>query len=341
MKSLIPVILTLAWSLQACGPESPKFANRDPIAEKEIPKAPSPEDSLADLIAKAENGTTCHTKYPLLLVHGVALRDKVLGIQYFGRIPDYLRKYCGIEVFEGGQDAFSISAVNADQLLTKLLEITEKLGHEKVNIIAHSKGGIDVRFLFHQQKGVLINGRTVADRVASFTTLSSPHRGSALADVLLPRFGPPVQEIVGFFLDIFGFLQGDSKDSDSKEALTMLSSASMKEWNDKFADLDEGIDGVYCQSWASDITGSIGDKVLQTTASLLHIEGWPVNDGAVQESSAKYARFRGTVGKDLPGGVSHFAMTDRALLITKGDTPGFNALDFYAGILRELQGMGF
>lgn len=303
-------------------------------------EANAPVDPMAELIAKAANGTSCHTKYPLLLVHGVALRDKVLDIKYFGRIPDYLRSQCGIEVFDGGQDAFSISAINAAQLRDRILEITDKFGYEKVNVIAHSKGGIDVRFMFHLNEGLLFNGRTINDRVATFTTLSTPHRGSALADYLLPRFGPLLQELVAFYLDIFGSLQGDTRDSDAKDALTMLSSQSMNEWNAQFHDLD-GIKGIYCQSWASDIGGSIEDKILQTTSAILDKEGFTVNDGAVQESSAPFGRFRGTIGRNMPGGVSHFAMTDRARLVTDGNTPGFDVLSFYVGILREFQGMGF
>jgi triacylglycerol lipase len=47
----------------------------------------------------------------------------------------------------------------------------------KVHIIAHSMGGLDSRYL--------ISKLGYGDRVASLTTISTPHRGSAIADVLL------------------------------------------------------------------------------------------------------------------------------------------------------------
>src|SRR5690606_21994510 len=46
-----------------------------------------------------------------------------------------------------------------------------------VNLFAHSMGGLDSRFL--------ISSLGYGDRVASLTTLSTPHRGTAVADMAL------------------------------------------------------------------------------------------------------------------------------------------------------------
>jgi triacylglycerol esterase/lipase EstA (alpha/beta hydrolase family) len=50
----------------------------------------------------------------------------------------------------------------------------------QVHIIAHSMGGLDSRTLI----GRNLNGLAVPGRIASLTTLSTPHRGSPVADLL-------------------------------------------------------------------------------------------------------------------------------------------------------------
>jgi triacylglycerol lipase len=49
-----------------------------------------------------------------------------------------------------------------------------------VHIIAHSMGGLDTRMLIARN----LNGLSTPGRIASLTTLSTPHRGSPIADLL-------------------------------------------------------------------------------------------------------------------------------------------------------------
>ena len=51
----------------------------------------------------------------------------------------------------------------------------EQLGAERVNIVAHSMGGLDARYA--------IARLGMAPRVASLTTIGTPHRGTPLADL--------------------------------------------------------------------------------------------------------------------------------------------------------------
>ena len=59
----------------------------------------------------------------------------------------------------------------------RLREILRKTGAEKVNIIAHSKGGLDSRWA--------ISKLGLAPHVASLTTINTPHRGCVFAQHLL------------------------------------------------------------------------------------------------------------------------------------------------------------
>ncbi len=81
----------------------------------------------------------CRTHYPLVLVHRVFFRDRKY-FNYWGRIPGELIRN-GATVYYGGQQS-AASTENA----AKELRIVEETGCGKVNIIAHSKGGLEARW---------------------------------------------------------------------------------------------------------------------------------------------------------------------------------------------------
>lgn len=114
----------------------------------------------------------CSTRYPLLLVHGVGFRD-LRYFNYWGRIPRELARY-GADIYYGNQEAFATVAYNAGDIYRKIQEICRETGCEKVNIIAHSKGGLDSRYA--------ISRLGAAPMVASLTTINTPHRGCRFVD---------------------------------------------------------------------------------------------------------------------------------------------------------------
>lgn len=71
-----------------------------------------------------------------------------------------------------------------------------------MNIIAHSKGGLDSRYL--------ISGLHMAPYVASLTTICTPHRGSMLADLLMKLPDFLYRGICGLMDRYFGML-GDRR----------------------------------------------------------------------------------------------------------------------------------
>ena len=114
----------------------------------------------------------CSTRYPLLLVHGVGFRD-LRYFNYWGRIPRELARY-GADIYYGNQEAFATVVYNAGDIYRKIQEICRETGCEKVNIIAHSKGGLDSRYA--------ISRLGAAPMVASLTTINTPHRGCRFVD---------------------------------------------------------------------------------------------------------------------------------------------------------------
>ena len=114
------------------------------------------------------------TKYPVILVHGIMMKD--LGhVKAFGRIEHNLRSE-GYSVYTADHDGLGTIENNAAQLKRFLEGIMEKEGVDKVNLIAHSKGGLDSLYM--------IDRLGMSGAVASVTFLSTPHKGSVIAEVL-------------------------------------------------------------------------------------------------------------------------------------------------------------
>ena len=129
-------------------------------------------------------------KYPILLVHGVALKD-IKFFKAFGRIESILKNE-GYKVYTSTQDGFGTIENNAEQLKIQINEILIKENIDKINIIAHSKGGLDIKYL--------IENLDMQDNIASLTTLCTPFKGSIIATklLLLPKL---IKNTVAFFLN--------------------------------------------------------------------------------------------------------------------------------------------
>lgn len=105
----------------------------------------------------------CHTRYPILLVHGVFFRD-FRFFNYWGRIPCALKQN-GAVIYYGSQQSAASVASCGQELAERIRAIVQETGCEKVNIIAHSKGGLDSRYA--------ISACGMAPYVASLTTINT------------------------------------------------------------------------------------------------------------------------------------------------------------------------
>lgn len=130
-----------------------------------------------ELDAGREEREVCKTKYPILMVHGVFFRD-FRYINYWGRIPRELTRN-GATVYYGQQQSAAAVEDSGRELAARIRQIAEETGCEKVNIIAHSKGGLDSR--------AAIAHCGMAPYVATLTTVNTPHRGCIFAEYLLSK----------------------------------------------------------------------------------------------------------------------------------------------------------
>lgn len=139
--------------------------------------------SLGQVFAGSGSSTTSLTgSYPIVLSHGmfgwgVGDTSSLIGIfKYWGGMDDYLRSK-GAVVYAPGKSALQSNAYRAQELKDKINTFMAAGGYSKVHIIGHSQGGLDSRFM--------VTNLAMSGKVASITSLNSPHYGSPIADIVL------------------------------------------------------------------------------------------------------------------------------------------------------------
>jgi triacylglycerol lipase len=136
--------------------------------------------------------------YPIVLAHGVCRFDvlwnqalrvdesddpRVDNLHYFKGIRTMLNAR-GYTVYHSRVGWASDVNTRANALKKNLRQILDKAGAKKINIIAHSMGGLDARHMLFNDR----NEGRIHERVASLITISTPHEGSPFADWALKHF---------------------------------------------------------------------------------------------------------------------------------------------------------
>ncbi len=261
---------------------------------------------------------SCNTQYPIILLHGIGFRDDMI-ISSWGHIPEFLRKG-GASVYLGELGAWNSSIENAGVLKQRIEGVLTLTGAKKVNLIAHSKGGLDSRYM--------ISKLGMGEKVASLTTISTPHRGSAFADVATRLL--PDDDWAYKAIDTLGKFMGD-KDPESNIAIKELTRESMKKFNAGVKD----VEGVYYQSYGSRMLSPANDPIFLIPYEVIKkYEG--ENDGMVSVDSCQWGNFRGILeGKG--SGISHLQITGAVSDVVSG----INIPMWYAGIVQDLKAQGY
>lgn len=248
------------------------------------------------------------TRYPIVLAHG--FMGSPTNFWAFLDVKQSLEED-GHVVYEGEVPPFHSPAVRAERLAVTVDQVLEETGADKVNIIAHSMGGVDSRYL--------ISTLGYGDRVASLTTISSPHRGSGIADVALALTPDSADKALNALLRaIGGRFSNEGDEANLRASLEGIAEANMPAFNEANPDHPD----VYYQSWAglSAVTGfangdaetacSGGDYMLHEGTydhmdALLwlcvpFVAGLSVepNDGMATVASSKWGEFQGCIPAD-------------------------------------------
>jgi triacylglycerol lipase len=236
--------------------------------------------------------------YPVVLAHGVlgfdALRVGFLQPQYFRGVAKQLRS-AGNEVYVVRVSPVAGIAVRAAQLAAQVRAIPA----ERVNVIAHSMGGLDARYAISQLG--------LADRVASLTTVGTPHYGTPLADsgVWLVHEQMRLRKL----LEMLGI-----------DAFSQLTTEHLETFNASVPD----VSGVHYASCPARIgQGVRGVNSLLAPGYVLLEREIGDNDGVVPTASQRWGEVLDEIDAD------HWAQVGWSL--------GFDAVGFYDQLVRALR----
>jgi triacylglycerol lipase len=237
---------------------------------------------------------------PIVLVHGLFGFDRTglpgLRVHYFRGIVKHLESL--------GCHAHAVKLPRAAAVPDRakaLVEKIEALGHDKVDIIAHSLGGLDARYA--------IAKLGLASRVRSLVTIGTPHHGTPIAN--WASNGPlglarKAIRLVGIPL----------------HALDWLTPAALEKFN---ADV-KNVPGV---RYACVVGGlketSPAISIVASHAYLKRVSG--PNDGLVPNSSQYWGETIAEIEAD------HFEQIGWRLTLTRGS---FDALALYSYIVARL-----
>ena len=301
--------------------------------------------------AAPEASTGLGPPYPIVLAHGFFGFEQFAGVDfvtYFFEVKDHLAASGEANVFTPAVDPFNDSTFRGAQLEAEIEKILATTGHEKVNIVGHSQGGLDARVVAHDRP----------DLVASVTMFATPNRGTRVADVLLRLINDPraaalidalVQVIGAPIYDQIGMETAVSK------PLNLFSESGIAAFNAKYpdspgvlyfsitgrTDLHLGVPD--CQTpdappFVTQFQGKIDpvDPLLSLPEEILD-EGLldPIpNDGLVTVPSAKWGTFLGCVPAD------HLDEVGQLLGDLPGLTSGWSHKQFFVDLVAYLRAQG-
>lgn len=302
-------------------------------------------DALPQPAVPPPSAATCRAApYPIILAHGMAGFERIGPINYFFNVAADLRAR-GEVVFESQVSPYDSSTVRGAQLAKFVDDTLATTGACKVNLIAHSQGGFDARYM--------ISTLHYGDRVGALITVSTPHRGTPVADVALGIVTPAgftATVVNSLLLAIQGLTSNDTGNPNVKANLAQLATAAVTQWN---ADNPDDARVKYYSvagrsnlaSGSSECAGSVWpnpqgldilNPILAVPATVFPFFSpnplVPIaNDGLVPVSSARWGTFLGCVPAD------HFDEVGQIAELIADPISGFDHLDLYrklVGVIR-------
>lgn len=275
-----------------------------------------------ELDAVRAESEVCKTKYPILMVHGVFFRD-YRYVNYWGRIPKELMRN-GATVYYGQQQSAASVEDSGRELAQRIRQIVDETGCEKVNIIAHSKGGLDSR--------AAIAHFGMAPYVATLTTINTPHRGCIFAEYLLGKVPEAARQKIAAAYNSTMKKLGD-EDPDFLAAVTDLTESACLARNQVTPD---DSDVVY-ESVMSYCEKAVHGKfpLNMTHPIVKHFDGR--NDGLVSVESAKWGERFTLLEPTGKRGISHGDVVD----LNRENISGFDIREFYVNLAANLKQRGY
>jgi triacylglycerol lipase len=257
--------------------------------------------------------------YPVLICHGYGGFSMLMKPSPIHDSCMRLRSY-GIHAFAPNIVPYAKIDVRAEQWAEVIVQLKQKYGYDKLNVVAHSMGGLDMRHA--------ITHCSMAGSVASLTTIAAPHRGTSLADIILTT-PDLVKEKLSEWMNWLGENIFPSKKSNAAAAVEQLTTTYVtEEFNPNTPDIDE------VQYFS--VTAAVGKGTKHPLNPIYRVQNQLIyqregmNDSFVTINSALWGEHLGTWG------VSHLEQID--IQVSKERKPLVE--DLWKEIANNLQRKG-
>lgn len=259
-------------------------------------------------------------QHPIVFLHGFGVGA---SFRRGGHLHDeamHLRSL-GVRAFAPNVAPYDTVQVRTRMWEDRLARILEQVNADQVNLVAHSMGGLDARYL--------ISERGWHERVGALVTVSTPHRGSSIATFVLDQPAAVRTRIVEM-ADWIGTHILEDGSADAHQTLQELTPSYLQNTFNPAVPNHPDV-----QYWSYGCQAGAGtdlpiDPVLRFFNRYLH-EREGVNDGFVSVRSARWGTYLGTVDADHA----------RQVGLSSTLAADFDANAFYASIARHLAEHGF
>lgn len=259
-------------------------------------------------------------RHPVVLLHGFGIMAAFQRGGHLHQEAMYLRQR-GVRAYAPNVAPYNSIPVRAEMWKERVQHILDETGADHLSLIAHSMGGLDARYL--------ISRLGLHEHVRALVTVSTPHRGTAIANAVLNQ-PDLVRDWLANVADYIGARALDDSPSDVLGAVSELTPEHMQStFNPDVPDHPS------VRYWS--YAGQAGrgtdvplDPFFYVLNSIVHKhEG--VNDGYVSVESAKWGTFLGTIDADHA----------RQIGIRSSLGADFDSNAFYADVVRMLANEGF
>lgn len=277
------------------------------------------------------------TKYPLVLCHGLFGFDTISSPvpliikdrSYWNGIKETLQEQ-GATVITGSVAPAGSIAERAEMLAQSLKSklLASDNGEDPaepipVNIIGHSMGGLDARYMISN----IPLGRI---KPVSLTTVATPHHGSYFADYVCKRIlTKQAQRFIGQFGPAIGI--------DSIEGIQQLTRTYvMEQFNPKCPD----VENVVYTSYGARFRPGLSSTLRYSWKKIYKVEG--DNDGMVSVTSAQWGQYMGTIDDcDHLDVINLKGVNSWLDWVPVANRHSFNAMALYLEIMDSLAKRGF
>lgn len=263
--------------------------------------------------------TSIHLKHPVLLCHGYGAIASIVKPSPLYDVAILMRTH-NVAAFAPNIVPYAKIEIRAKSWVEIINNLLEKNSYSKVNIVAHSMGGLDVRYA--------LSKLDISSKVESLTTVSTPHRGASLAE-LTQKAPDAITDKLAEFLDWMGnniFPTGQSDAAGSAQQLTRQ--YLMETFNPDVPD----VESLPYYSFSSAVGKNTNQPitVISRFQNSYIFEEEGINDGMVSVESSKWGEHIKT------GNISHLEQMN--FRVKDERKPMFRK--FWLDVIRHLEKQG-